>query len=161
MGLGLGAVPWFLAVICSGCTAETSPCITQGSILTAASSDRECWGKISSQDEKDEIHCKFLQCYVSMLYAVGKNNNFCYVFWVQTWCVEVVFTPRWRQICHQVPSQWKAIPKQRNEKGRCQWLYFSPQQREDKHTVPRTNQMLETDRLGQSRHKAYLCPREP
>lgn len=145
-----GPWPWsramILALICSGCTAEIP------ALLKAAS-----WQQLP-------LKTKFIGNSFSIMSVccvrLAKTTIFA-VFRVQTRCVKEVFTTRWRHICHQVPSKWKAIPKQRNEKGR--WvsgLILHPSS-EKTSTVPLTNQMLETDRLGQSRNKAHLCTRGP
>lgn len=145
-----GPWPWsramILALICSGCTAEIP------ALLKAAS-----WQQLP-------LKTKFIGNSFSVTLVccvrLAKTTIFA-VFRVQTRCVKEVFTTRWRHICHQVPSKWKAIPKQRNEKGR--WvsgLILHPSS-EKTSTVPLTNQMLETDRLGQSRNKAHLCTRGP
>lgn len=145
-----GPWPWsramILALICSGCTAEIP------ALLKAAS-----WQQLP-------LKTKFIGNSFSIMSVccvrLAKTTIFA-VFRVQTRCVEEVFTTRWRHICHQVPSKWKAIPKQRNEKGRCvSGLILHPSS-EKTSTVPLTNQMLETDRLGQSRNKAYLCTGGP
>lgn len=119
-----GPWPWsramILALICSGCTAEIP------ALLKAAS-----WQQLP-------LKTKFIGNSFSIMSVccvrLAKTTIFA-VFRVQTRCVEEVFTTRWRHICHQVPSKWKAIPKQRNKKRQmCQWPYSSPQQWEDKHS---------------------------